>query len=113
MPRLSVIMAKHDGFAGFAQKVVGNTAATGDLSGRVWTADKMPDAQFMTALRIIRAQASTELGSIQQQRIVYVQLDGGSLTALDKATVEGTHRTDPTGHQLDALSFSNKRACAP
>ncbi|TMA07129.1 MAG: hypothetical protein E6J94_05820, partial [Methanobacteriota archaeon] len=69
MPRLSVIMAKNDGFAGFAQKVVGNTAATGDLSGRVWTADKMPDAQFMTALRIIRAQASTELGSIQQHRM--------------------------------------------
>src|SRR6266581_3902804 len=29
MPRLSVIMAKPDGFAGFAQKVVGATAATG------------------------------------------------------------------------------------
>jgi len=111
MPRLSVIMAKHDGFAGFAQKVVGNTAATGDLSGRVWTADKMPDAQFMTALRIIRAQASTELGSIQQHRMVYEQLDGGSLTGLDKEIVEGMHRTDPTGHQLDAISFSKKRVC--
>ena len=111
MPRLSVIMAKNDGFAGFAQKVVGNTAATGDLSGRVWTADKMPDAQFMTALRIIRAQASTELGSIQQHRMVYEQLDGGSLTGLDKEIVEGMHRTDPTGHQLDAISFSKKRVC--
>ena len=111
MPRLSVIMAKHDGFAGFAQKVVGSTAATGDLSSRVWTADKMPDAQFMTALRIIRAQASTELGSIQQHRMVYEQLDGGSLTGLDKEIVEGMHRTDPTGHRLDAISFSKKRVC--
>jgi 1,2-phenylacetyl-CoA epoxidase catalytic subunit len=111
MPRLSVITAKPDGFAGFAQKVVGNTPATADLSGRLWTADKMPDAQFMTALRIIRAQASTELGSIQQHRMVYEQLDRGSLTGLDKEIVEGMHRTDPTGHQLDAISFSKKRVC--
>ncbi|MCI4371492.1 MAG: hypothetical protein L3J78_02470, partial [Thermoplasmata archaeon] len=111
MPRLSVIMAKPDGFAGFAEKVVGSTAATGDLSHRVWTADQMPDAQFMTALRIIRAQASTELGSIQQHRMVYEQLDHGSLTGLDKEIVEGMHRTDPTGHRLDALSFSKKRVC--
>ena len=111
MPRLNVIMAKPDGFAGFAQKVVGNTPATADLSGRLWTADKMPDAQFMTALRIIRAQASTELGSIQQHRMVYEQLDRGSLTGLDKEIVEGMHRTDPTGHQLDAISFSKKRVC--
>jgi 1,2-phenylacetyl-CoA epoxidase catalytic subunit len=111
MPRLNVIMAKPDGFAGFAQKVIGNTPATADLSGRLWTADKMPDAQFMTALRIIRAQASTELGSIQQHRMVYEQLDRGSLTGLDKEIVEGMHRTDPTGHQLDAISFSKKRVC--
>jgi 1,2-phenylacetyl-CoA epoxidase catalytic subunit len=111
MPRLSVIMAKQDGFAGFAQKVVGNSAATGDLSNRLWTADKMPDAQFMTALRIIRAQASTELGSIQQHRMVYEQLDRGSLNGFDKEIVEGIHRTDPTGHQLDAISFSKKRVC--
>jgi len=111
MPRLSVIMAKRDGFAGFAQKVVGNTPATGDLSGRLWTADKMPDAQFMTALKIIRAQASTELGSIQQHRMVYEQLDRGSLTGFDREIVEGIHRTDPTGHQLDAISFSKKRVC--
>ncbi len=111
MPRLGVIMAKSDGFAGFAQKVVGATAATGDLTGRLWTADKMPDAQFMTALKIIRAQASTELGSIQQHRMVYEQLDGGSLTGFDKEIVEGIHRTDPTGHRLDAISFSKKRVC--
>jgi benzoyl-CoA 2,3-dioxygenase component B len=111
MPRLSVIMAKPDGFAGFAGKVVGNTPATGDLSGRVWTADKMPDAQFMTALKIIRAQASTELGSIQQHRMVYEQLDHGSLTGFDKEIVEGIHRTDPTGHEVDAISFSKKRVC--
>src|SRR2546428_4906583 len=111
MPRLSVIMAKPDGFAGFAQKVVGATAATASLSNRLWTADKMPDAQFMTALKIIRAQASTELGSIQQHRMVYEQLDGGSLTGFDKEIVEGIHRTDPTGHRLDAISFSQKRVC--
>ena len=111
MPRLSVIMAKRDGFAGFAQKVVGASPATGDLSTRVWTADRMPDAQFMTALKIIRAQASTELGSIQQHRMVYEQLDGGSLTGFDKEIVEGIHRTDPTGHQIDAISFSKKRVC--
>jgi len=111
MPRLSVIMAKPDGFGGFAQKVVGSTAATADLTGRVWTADKMPDAQFMTALKIIRAQASTELGSIQQHRMVYEQLDSGSLTGLDKEIVEGIHRTDTTGHRLDSISFSKKRVC--
>jgi benzoyl-CoA 2,3-epoxidase subunit B len=111
VPRLSVIMAKPDGFAGFAQKVVGATAATASLSNRVWTADKMPDAQFMTALKIIRAQASTELGSIQQHRMVYEQLDGGSLAGLDREIVEGIHRTDPDGHRLDAISFSKKRVC--
>jgi benzoyl-CoA 2,3-epoxidase subunit B len=111
MPQLSVIMAKQDGFAGFAGKVVGATSATADLSNRLWTADKMPDARFMTALKIIRAQASTELGSIQQHRMVYEQLDGGSLTGFDKEIVEGIHRTDPTGHRLDAISFSKKRVC--
>src|SRR5947199_7595147 len=46
MPRLSVIMAKPDGFAGFAQKVVGATAATRSEESRVgkecrsrWSAD--------------------------------------------------------------------------
>ena len=111
MPRLSVILAKQDGFAGFAHKVVGATAATANLTNRLWTADKMPDSQFMTALKIIRAQASTELGSIQQHRMVYEQLDRGSLTGFDKEIVEGIHRTDPTGHRLDSISFSKKRVC--
>src|SRR5437870_6472439 len=71
----------------------------------------MPDAQFMTALKIIRAQASTELGSIQQHRMVYEQLDGGSLTGLDKEIVEGIHRTDPDGDRLESISFSKKRVC--
>src|SRR6266508_1650015 len=111
MPRLSVIMAKPGGFGGFGQRVVGGCSATASLSNRLWTADKMPDAQFMTALKIIRAQASTERGSIQQHRMVYEQLDGGSLTGFDKEIVEGIHRTDPTGHRLDAISFSKKRVC--
>src|SRR2546422_10511158 len=111
VPRLSVIMAKPDGFAGFAQKVVGASAATASLANRVWTADKMPDSQFMTALKIIRAQASTELGSIQQHRMVYEQLDGGSLTGLDKEIVEGIHRTGPGGGRLESISFSKKRGC--
>ena len=110
-PQLGVIMAKPDGFAGFASKVVGATHATADLANRIWEADRMPDAQFMTALKIIRAQASTELGSIQQHRMVYEQLDSGSLTGLDKEIVEGIHRTDRTGHRLDTISFSKKRVC--
>src|SRR5439155_21822273 len=52
MPRLSVIMAMLDGIAGFAEKVVGSTAATGELAGRLCTADKMPDAQVLTALKL-------------------------------------------------------------
>ncbi|HKZ90173.1 MAG TPA: hypothetical protein VJ300_07960, partial [Thermoplasmata archaeon] len=111
LPRLNVIMAKPDGFASFARQVVGATAATLDLSDRLWKADRMPDAQFMTAVKIIRAQASTELGSIQQHRMVYDQLDSGSLTGLDKEIVEGIHRTDATGHRLDSISFSKKRVC--
>lgn len=110
-PRLQVIMAKADGFAAFGEKVVGATPATADLSNRLWKADRMPDAQFMTALKIIRAQASTELGSIQQHRMVYEQLDSGSLTGLDKEIVEGIHRTDTSGHRLDSISFAKKRVC--
>ena len=110
-PRLQVIMAKPDGFATFGEKVVGATPATADLSNRLWKADRMPDAQFMTALKIIRAQASTELGSIQQHRMVYEQLDSGSLTGLDKEIVEGIHRTDTSGHRLDSISFAKKRVC--
>ena len=109
--RLRVILAKPDGFATFAQRVVGATPATADLSNRVWSMDRMPDAQFMTALKIIRAQASTELGSIQQHRMVYEQLDSGSLTGMDREIVEGMHRVDPTGHRLEDLSFSKKRVC--
>jgi len=111
LPRLDVVLAKPDGFASFAKKVVGAVPATADLSNRVWKAEKMPDAQFVTALKIIRAQASTELGSIQQHRMVYEQLDSGSLGGLDKEIVEGIHRTDPTGHRLDSISFSKKRVC--
>ena len=110
-PFLTCIQAKPDGFADFARKVVGASPATADLSTRVWKADDMPDAQFMTALKIIRAQASTELASIQQHRMVYEQLDSGSLNGLDREIVEGMHRTDPTGHRLDAISFSKKRVC--
>src|SRR5207245_6078992 len=78
---------------------------------RLWNADQMPDAQFMTALKISRAQAATELGSIQQHRMVYEQLDSGSLTGLDKEIVEGIHRTDPDGDRLESISFSKKRVC--
>ncbi len=111
LPFLACIQAKPDGFGDFARKVVGATAATADLTTRLWKADDMPDAQFMTALKIIRAQASTELASIQQHRMVYEQLDSGSLNGLDREIVEGMHRTDPTGHRLDAISFSKKRVC--
>ncbi len=111
LPLLTCVLAKPDSFADFARKVVGATAATADLSTRVWTADDMPDNQYMTALKIIRAQASTELASIQQHRMVYEQLDSGSLNGLDREIVEGMHRTDPTGHRLDTISFSKKRVC--
>jgi 1,2-phenylacetyl-CoA epoxidase catalytic subunit len=111
MPLTSVVMAKPDGFAEFARKVVGAVPETADLSNRFWKAERMPDAQFMTALKIIRAQASTELGSIQQHRMVWEQLDSGSLTGFDKEIVEGIHRTDATGKRVDAISFSKKRVC--
>ena len=110
-PFMTCILAKPDGFADFARNVVGATPATADLTTRRWTADEMPVAQFMRALKFIRAQASTELGSIQQHRMVYEQLDSGSLNGLDREIVEGMHRTDPTGHRLDAISFSKKRVC--
>jgi len=111
VPQLAVITAKPEGFASFASKVVGATPATADLSNRLWRAEEMTDAQFMTALKIIRAQASTELGSIQQHRMVYEKLDSGSLTGLDKEIVEGIHRTDADGHTLESISFSKKRVC--
>src|SRR3989337_3303467 len=63
----------------------------------------------MTALKIIRAEASRELASIQQHRMVYEQLDSGSLSGADWEIVEGMHDTDPTGRRLERLSFSKKR----
>src|SRR5438046_10748912 len=54
MPRLSVIMAKRDGFAGFAQMVVGSAAGNGALSGRLWTSVQMPAAHVMSVITNIR-----------------------------------------------------------
>ena len=111
LPLTTCVFAEPDGFSSYASRVVGAVPATSDLSHRVWKAEQMPDAQFMTALKVIRAQASTELGSIQQHRLVYERLDHGSLTGLDHEIAEGIHRTDPNGTQLDAISFSKKRVC--
>lgn len=111
MPLTSVVFAEPEGFATYAKGAVGATEGTADLSTRIWKAEQMPDAQFTTALKVIRAQASTELGSIQQHRMVYERLDKGSLTGLDKEIVEGIHNTDPTGQTLDSISFSKKRVC--
>jgi len=77
----------------------------------VWKAEELDDNRFQTALKIIRAQASTELGSIQQHRMVYERLDSGSLAGLDKEIVEGIHRTQPGGQTLESISFSKKRVC--
>lgn len=107
---LSVIMAEPDKFAQFASRVVGASTSTADLGWRVRRAEEMNDQQFDLALRIIRAQASTELGSIQQHRMVYLPMDSGSLTGIDKEIVEGIHTTG-NGHDLDFLSFSSKRVC--
>ena len=68
--RLESIMAKPESFAPYASKVVAADRMTSDLSWRVWKASQLHDDEFMTALKIIRAQASTELGSIQQHRMV-------------------------------------------
>src|SRR2546428_10493906 len=110
-PQVTTVFAKPDAFAGFASKVVGASPATSNLSNRVWKAADLDDNRFNTALKIIRAQASTELGSIQQHRMVYEKLDSGSLTGLDKEIVEGIHRTQPGGHTLESISFSKKRVC--
>src|SRR5438093_12261258 len=112
-PQVTTVLAKPDAFAGFAWKVVGATPATSDLSSRVWKAEQLDDNRFNTALKIIRAQASTELGSIQQHRMVYEKLDSGSLTGLAREIVEGIHRTQPGGHSLESISFSKKRASVP
>ena len=111
VPTIATIFAKPDAFQGFASKVVGATPATSDLSHRLWHASEMDDNRFMTAMKIIRAQASTELGSIQQHRMVYEKLDHGSLTGLDREIVEGIHRTEADGHSIDSISFSKKRVC--
>ena len=111
IPTISTVFAKPDAFQGFASKVVGATPMTSDLSNRLWRASEMDDNRFMTAIKIIRAQASTELGSIQQHRMVYEKLDSGSLTGLDREIVEGIHRTEQDGHTLESISFSKKRVC--
>ncbi|HLE46188.1 MAG TPA: hypothetical protein VI915_04310, partial [Thermoplasmata archaeon] len=102
LPQVTTIFAKPEAFTGFASKAVGASPATSDLSSRVWRAEELDDNRFNTALKIIRAQASTELGSIQQHRMVYEKLDSGSLTGLDKEIVEGIHRTQPGGHTLES-----------
>src|SRR2546425_3307071 len=111
LPQVTTVCATPDAFAGFASKVVGAPPATSNLSNRVWKAADLDDNRFNTALKIIRAQASTELGSIQQHRMVYEKLDSGSLTGLDREIVEGIPRTQPGGHTLESISFSKKRVC--
>jgi 1,2-phenylacetyl-CoA epoxidase catalytic subunit len=108
---VAVIQAKRDAFAAFARKAVGATPETADLSQRVWRAERLNDARFAVALKIIRAQASTELGSIQQHRMVYEKLDHGGLRGKDRELVEGIHTTDDNGRSLEAISFSAKRVC--
>src|SRR5881296_2552035 len=111
IPTVTTIFAKPEAFAGFASKTVGATPATSDLTGRVWKAEELDDNRFNMALKIIRAQASTELGSIQQHRMVYEKLDSGSLAGMDREIVEGIHETQPGGHTLESISFSKKRVC--
>ena len=108
--KLTVITAKPEGFAQYAGNVVGSNPQTVDLSWRIWKAEDFQDAEFMTALRIIRAQASTELGSIQQHRMVYEQLDHAQ-GGVDRDLVEAIHNTDKNGHTLESISFSKKRVC--
>ena len=109
--RLESIMAKPESFTPYASKVVASEPRTTDLSWRVWKAAQLNDDEFMTALKIIRAQASTELGSIQQHRMVYEKLDRSNLTGLDKEIVEGIHNSSEDGKDLEAISFSKKRVC--
>ncbi|MFQ5871909.1 MAG: hypothetical protein ACE5IB_07110, partial [Candidatus Geothermarchaeales archaeon] len=108
---LSVIWAEPDAFATFASRVVGATPETADVSRRVHRAEQLDDDRFHLALKIIKAQASTELGSIQQHRMVYTRLDSNSLQGLDRELVEGIHTTSGNGHSLEAISFSAKRVC--
>jgi len=109
--RLESIMAKPESFTQYASKVVASEPRTTDLSWRVWKAADLHDDEFMTALKIIRAQASTELGSIQQHRMVYEKLDKSNVTGLDKEIVEGIHNASEDGKDLEAISFSKKRVC--
>ncbi len=109
--RLESIMAKPDGFVPYATKILASEPRTRDLSWRVWKAADLHDDEFMTALKIIRAQASTELGSIQQHRMVYEKLDRSNVTGLDKEIVEGIHNSEEDGKDLEAISFSKKRVC--
>ena len=111
LTRLESITAKPEGFPTYASKALAADRTTSDLSWRVWKASELHDDEFMTALKIIRAQASTELGSIQQHRMVYEKLDGGHLSGLDKEIVEGIHNVSERGTTLDAISFSKKRVC--
>lgn len=111
MTRLQSIMAKPESFTPYASKVLAAEPRTSDLSWRVWKASDLHDDEFMTALKIIRAQASTELGSIQQHRMVYEKIDKGTVTGLDKEIVEGIHNTAKDGADLEAISFSKKRVC--
>src|SRR6266508_838531 len=109
LTRLESITAKPETFPSYASKVLATEPRTKDLAWRVWKASQLHDDEFMTALKIIRAQASTELGSIQQHRMVYEKLDKGTLTGLDKEIVEGIHNVSEGGTTLDAISFSKKR----
>ena len=110
--RLSSIMATPEGFAPYASKALASEPRTTDLSWRVWKAADLHDDEFQTALKIIRAQASTELGSIQQHRMVYEKLDKSNVTGLDHELIEGMHRaSDNGGADLESISFSKKRVC--
>ncbi|MFQ5986318.1 MAG: hypothetical protein ACE5KQ_03065 [Thermoplasmata archaeon] len=113
--KLAVIQVRPDAFGTYASRALAAGRQTSELGHRVNRAEDLNDAQFDIALRIIKAQASTELGSIQQHRMVYSKLDDGSLTGVDREIVEGIHRTDGYSNTypgtLEALSFSAKRVC--
>ena len=112
---LAVIQARPDSFGTYASKALAAVPETSVLTHRVNRAEDLNDEQFHIALKIIQAQASTELGSIQQHRMVYSKLDNGSLTGVDREIVEGIHRTDGYSDTypgtLEVLSFSAKRVC--
>src|SRR5213593_3653342 len=127
VPTVATIFAKPDAFAGFASKTVGATPATSDLSGRVWKAEDLDDNRFNTALKIIRAQASTDLGSISfsKKRVCVEELRhhyqmAGVLT-LDRGwdeprwgrhwateTLEELFSMKPGEHVLDAFNIEFK-----